>query len=176
MTVHRRENQGEGFANIFKAIRTLSLKYCNVEFLFPVHLSPSVKDIAIMNLDGLKNVHLVEPLDYLSFVYILRKTHLILTDSGGIQEEAPSFEIPVLVLRTDTERLESIEANVAKLVGLDHDSIVSEASLLIDDNRIYKNMKNAKSLYGDGTASQKIVHTITDLFGKKLSNPKRSRE
>ena len=135
-----------------------------------MHLSPSVKDVAESILGGLKNVHLVEPLDYVSFVYILRKTYLILTDSGGIQEEAPSFEKPVLVLRTDTERRESIEANVAKLVGSDHDSIVDTTSQLIDDYRIYKTMKNAKSLYGDGTASQKIVSAITDLFSKKLND------
>lgn len=170
LTVHRRENQGEGFVNIFKAIQTLSEKYCDVEFLFPVHLSPSVKDTANSMLGSLKNVYLVEPLDYVSFVYILRKTYLILTDSGGIQEEAPCFEKPVLVLRTETERRESIEANVAKLVGFDYNSIVGEASQLIDDYRIYKTMKNAKSLYGDGTASKKIVSAITDLISKKQSD------
>lgn len=164
LTVHRRENQGTGFENIFNAVKTLSKKYPNVEFLFPVHLSSSVQNSAEQILSNIGNVYLTKPLDYLSFVYILRLSYLILTDSGGIQEEAPTFRKPLLILRNDTEREESIIANVAKLVGVNHDRIVQETSQILESYETYQKMQNGKDLYGDGKACQRILNSIKNFY------------
>lgn len=159
VTGHRRENFGVGFENICQAIKTLA-KRQDVEVIYPVHLNPNVREPVQRILANEPSVHLIEPLDYLPFVYLMSRAYLILTDSGGIQEEAPSLGKPVLVMRDTTERPEGVEAGTVKLVGTDKDRIVTEACALLDGVTFYENMATANNPYGDGQASLRIASTI----------------
>ncbi|WP_201627267.1 non-hydrolyzing UDP-N-acetylglucosamine 2-epimerase [Psychrobacter immobilis] len=164
ITGHRRENFGDGFESICQAIQELAQKYPDYEFVYPVHLNPNVKEPVERLLHSLDNVKLIEPQDYLPFVYLMSTSHIILTDSGGIQEEAPSLGIPVLVMRETTERPEAIEAGTVKLVGTYHATIVAEVSNLIENTDVYIKMSEAHNPYGDGIASQRIVDTIENFL------------
>ena len=159
ITGHRRENFGVGFINICKAIKTLTNKYPTVDFVYPMHLNPNVRKPIKEVFDDvtLSNMFFIEPLEYLSFIYLMEKSTIILTDSGGIQEEAPGLGKPVLVMRDTTERPEALEAGTVRLVGTDYDKIVSEVSNLLDDQNYYLKMSKAQNPYGDGKACQKIV-------------------
>lgn len=160
VTAHRRESFGEPFENICNAVKELSIKYPDVEFVYPVHLNPNVREIVYRILSDIPNVHLIEPLDYPYMVWIMNKAYIVLTDSGGVQEEAPSLGKPVLVLRDVTERQEGVDAGTAKLVGTDKELIISEASKLIDTKEEYEKMAKAINPYGDGKTSEKIVKIL----------------
>lgn len=164
LTVHRRENQGKGFESIFDAIKELAVMYSDVDFVYPVHFSPAVRKMAYSMLNDMPNIHLIDPLDYISFVYLMKNCFLILTDSGGIQEEAPTFKKPVLVLRNETERLESLEANTSILVGTSKGKIVNQTKLLLENGDCYNAMCQAEDLYGDGNARKQIVKVLIDRF------------
>ncbi|MDD0824222.1 UDP-N-acetylglucosamine 2-epimerase (non-hydrolyzing) [Mannheimia sp. AT1] len=157
ITGHRRENFGLGFENICGAISYLAEQFPNVEFVYPVHLNPNVREPVNRWLQGKTNIHLIEPLDYLSFVYLMRQSYLILTDSGGIQEEAPSLGKPVLVMRDTTERPEAVEAGTVKLVGTFKQTIIDSVTELLTNNESYQQMAEAHNPYGDGTAVEKIL-------------------
>lgn len=159
VTGHRRENFGQGFENICNALKSLGERE-DVEIVYPVHLNPNVREPVNRLLSGEPSIHLIEPLDYLPFVYLMTRAYLVLTDSGGIQEEAPSLGKPVLVMRDTTERPEGIAAGTVKLVGTDEHLIVSEASLLLDDAALHQRMANASNPYGDGRAAARIVATV----------------
>ncbi len=160
ITGHRRENFGDGFISMCKAIKALTEKYPEVDFIYPMHLNPNVRkpihEVFGENLQGLGNMFFIEPLEYLSFVYLMEKSHIVLTDSGGIQEEAPGLGIPVLVMRDNTERPEALETGTVKLVGTDYDKIVNEVSALLDDPKHYNAMSKAVNPYGDGMACERI--------------------
>ena len=164
VTGHRRENFGEGFQNICKAIKTLAVKNPSVEFVYPVHLNPNVQKPVTTLLANQGNIHLIEPLDYQKFVHFMNRSYFILTDSGGVQEEAPSIGKPVLVMRDTTERPEAVEAGTVMLVGTDENDIVKNSQKLIDNNTHYESMSFSHNPYGDGTASEKI----TNVFQKSL--------
>jgi UDP-N-acetylglucosamine 2-epimerase (non-hydrolysing) len=167
ITGHRRENFGEGFRNICEAISELAKRFGDAEFVYPVHFNPNVRKPVNEILRGIKNVHLIEPLDYEPFVYAMEKSHLILTDSGGVQEEAPSLGKPVLVMRETTERPEAVDAGTVKLVGTDKRKIIDEVSTLLTDSVAYLAMSRAHNPYGDGKASQRIVKILEDYFEKE---------
>lgn len=169
ITGHRRENFGDGFESICQAIRELAQKYTDYEFVYPVHLNPNVKGPVNRLLKDLVNVKLIEPQDYLPFVYLMSTSHIILTDSGGIQEEAPSLGIPVLVMRETTERQEAVEAGTVKLVGTHAPTIVAEVSNLIENEELYLKMSQAHNPYGDGNASKRITDTIVEFLYKKTN-------
>lgn len=156
ITGHRRENFGDGFINMCTAIKDLTVKYPDLDFVYPMHLNPNVRkpihEVFGENLSGLKNMFFIEPLEYLSFVYLMEKSSIVLTDSGGIQEEAPGLGKPVLVMRDTTERPEALDAGTVKLVGTDYNKIVNEVSSLIDDKAAYEKMSKAVNPYGDGLA------------------------
>ncbi len=160
VTSHRRENFGEPFRGICRAINQLADQNPDVQILFPVHPNPNVKNVAYEMLGSRANIHLCEPLDYSPFVAAMQRAYLIISDSGGVQEEAPALGKPVLVLRQETERPEAVEQGVVKLVGSDSDRIVSEAQLLLDDESAYRSMARGISPYGDGQASQRIVQAL----------------
>lgn len=164
ITGHRRENFGDGFINMCTAIRDLTQKYPDVDFVYPMHLNPNVRkpihEVFGEDLSNLGNMFFIEPLEYLSFVYLMEKSNIVLTDSGGIQEEAPGLGKPVLVMRDITERPEALEAGTVKLVGTDYEKIVSEVSLLLDDQAHYDAMSKAVNPYGDGLACGRIVETL----------------
>jgi len=160
ITGHRRENFGDGFERICAAIRTLAAQYPDTDFLYPVHLNPNVAEPVKRILSGVDNVHLIEPQDYLPFVYLMTRAHIILTDSGGIQEEAPSLGKPVLVMRDTTERPEAVSAGTVRLVGTDAERIVAAVSTLLDDEQEYNSMSFAHNPYGDGEACSRIVNII----------------
>ena len=164
ITGHRRENFGEGFINMVTAIKDLTIKYPDVDFVYPMHLNPNVRkpihEVFGGDLSHLGNMFFIEPLEYLQFVYLMEKCHIVLTDSGGIQEEAPGLGKPVLVMRNTTERPEALEAGTVKLVGTDHDLIVNEMSRLIEDEVYYDQMSKAINPYGDGLACGRIVNTF----------------
>lgn len=166
ITGHRRENFGDGFLRICKAIRTLSEKYLDVDFVYPMHLNPNVRKPIkeVFGENRRSNLFFIEPLEYLSFVYLMEKSHIVLTDSGGIQEEAPGLGKPVLVMRNTTERPEALEAGTVKLVGTDYDKIVSEISFLLDDVQYYKKMSQSTNPYGDGKACERIVDVFMDCI------------
>lgn len=166
ITGHRRENFGQGFENICFAIKELSLKYPNYNFVYPVHLNPNVQEPVNKILSAQENICLLSPLDYLQFVSLLSSCYFVLTDSGGIQEEAPSLGKPVLVMRDSTERQEAITAGVAILVGTDKNKIVAEASRLIEDKEFYKSMSTAQSPFGIGDSSEQIVEQIVRYFSE----------
>ena len=164
ITGHRRENFGKPFIQICESIKTLSLKYSNVDFVYPMHLNPNVRkpihEIFGESLSDLGNIFFIEPLEYLSFVYLMEKSTVILTDSGGIQEEAPGLGKPVLVMRDTTERPEALDAGTVKLVGTDYDKIVHEVSKLLDNQEYYDGMSKAVNPYGDGMACSRIVASM----------------
>ena len=160
ITGHRRESFGGGFERICEAIAQLAAEFPDVQFLYPVHLNPNVQEPVGRLLEGLGNVILIEPQDYLPFVYLMYRAELILTDSGGIQEEAPSLGKPVLVMRETTERPEAVEAGTVKLVGTDVSAIVTNVSQLLTNSEEYKKMSYAHNPYGDGKASQRIVRAL----------------
>lgn len=166
ITGHRRENFGEGFISMCRAIKYLAEKYPDVDFVYPMHLNPNVRkpihEIFGERLNELGNMFFIEPLEYLSFVFLMEKSHIVLTDSGGIQEEAPGLGKPVLVMRDTTERPEAVDAGTVKLVGTDYDAIVNEVSLLIDDDYAYHKMAQSVNPYGDGQACQRIVNVLKD--------------
>lgn len=164
ITGHRRENFGEGFINMCTAIKDLTKKYPDVDFVYPMHLNPNVRkpihEVFGEDLSDLGNMFFIEPLEYLSFVYLMEKSTIVLTDSGGIQEEAPGLGKPVLVMRDTTERPEALDAGTVKLVGTDYDKIVGEVSVLLDDEAAYERMSKAVNPYGDGLACGRIVETL----------------
>lgn len=161
ITGHRRENFGDGFINMCTAIKDLSHKYPDVDFIYPMHLNPNVRkpihEVFGENLSNLGNMFFIEPLEYLSFVYLMEKSTIVLTDSGGIQEEAPGLGKPVLVMRDTTERPEALVAGTVKLVGTNYDKIVGEVSALLDNEEYYNKMSQAVNPYGDGLACNRII-------------------
>ena len=162
ITGHRRENFGEGFISMCTAIRDLARRYSDVDFVYPMHLNPNVRK-PIRQVFGdhpAENLHFIEPLDYLDFVYLMSRSYIVLTDSGGIQEEAPGLGKPVLVMRDTTERPEALEAGTVKLVGTDYDRIVSEVSSLLENPAAYDAMSHAVNPYGDGKACPRIVEKL----------------
>jgi UDP-N-acetylglucosamine 2-epimerase (non-hydrolysing) len=159
ITGHRRESFGEPFENICRALKTVA-EDVRTEVVYPVHLNPNVRRPVVKILKDIPNIHLIEPLDYPSFVWLMNRSHIILTDSGGVQEEAPSLGKPVLVMRDVTERTEGIDAGTAKVVGTDSDRIVKETRRLLDDSGEYKRMAQAVNPYGDGKASERIAAVL----------------
>ena len=165
VTGHRRESFGEPFKNICYALKEIASNFCDVvEIVYPVHLNPNVRKPVFEILDGIENIHLIEPLPYDYLVWLMDKSYLILTDSGGIQEEAPSLNKPVLVMRNVTERTEGIEAGTAKLVGTDKSVIVDTVSKLLLDENSYKSMSVAENPYGDGKSSERIEKIILEIM------------
>ena len=164
ITGHRRENFGDGFINMCTAIKDLSHKYPDVDFVYPMHLNPNVRkpihEVFGEDLSDLGNMFFIEPLEYLSFVYLMEKSTIVLTDSGGIQEEAPGLGKPVLVMRDTTERPEALDAGTVKLVGTDYNKIVTEVSALLEDAEYYDTMSKAVNPYGDGLACSRIVESL----------------
>lgn len=164
ITGHRRENFGEGFISMCTAIKDLTQKYPNVDFVYPMHLNPNVRkpihEVFGENLTNLGNMFFIEPLQYLEFVYLMEKSTIVLTDSGGIQEEAPGLGKPVLVMRDTTERPEALSAGTVKLVGTNYDKIVNEVSLLLDNKEQYEKMSKAINPYGDGKACERIIEIL----------------
>lgn len=160
ITGHRRENFGDGFANICRAISELSRQFPAVAFVYPVHLNPNVRKPVFDALSGRSNVHLIEPLSYLPFVALMNRSTVVLTDSGGVQEEAPSLGKPVLVMRDTTERPEAVGAGTVRLVGTDRETIIDNVSRLLADDEAYAAMANAVNPYGDGKACQRIVAAL----------------
>ena len=164
ITGHRRENFGEGFLNICHAIASLAEKYSDVDFVYPMHLNPNVRKPVLEILGkGLSNVFLIEPMQYLQFVFLMEKSFLVLTDSGGVQEEAPGLGKPVLVMRDTTERPEAVDAGTVMLVGADRERIEFGISVLLDDRTVYEKMSKAVNPYGDGLACQRIVNFLMML-------------
>lgn len=167
ITGHRRENFGEGFHNICLAIKTLHQKYPTVDFVYPMHLNPNVRrpihEVFGEDLSNLGNIFFIEPLEYLEFVFLMEKSHIVLTDSGGIQEEAPGLGKPVLVMRDTTERPEAVDAGTVKLVGTDFHKIVNETSALLDSTQCYDAMSQAVNPYGDGKACTRILNVLEKL-------------
>ena len=164
VTGHRRESFGQGFENICRALKALAGR-SDVQIIYPVHLNPNVQEPVNRLLRGISNIHLIEPQDYLPFVYLMGQAHIILTDSGGIQEEAPSLGKPVLVMRDTTERPEAVTAGTVKLVGADCQKIIEHVNQLLDDQTVYNAMSFAHNPYGDGKASQRIVTGVINFNG-----------
>jgi UDP-N-acetylglucosamine 2-epimerase (non-hydrolysing) len=164
VTGHRRENFGDGFERICKALSVIAKQNPDLDIVYPVHMNPNVREPVNRILSEVGNVHLIEPLDYLPFVYLMRRSYIILTDSGGIQEEAPSLGIPVLVMRDTTERPEAIRAGTVKLVGTDINSIVDSVTLLLNDQAAYKAMAFSHNPYGDGSSTSQILDVLKASF------------
>ena len=165
LTTHRRENWGQPMENIFEAITELIDKNNDVEVIFPMHKNPSIRELAYKYFDKyVGKVHLIEPLEYIEFANLMSKVYLIMTDSGGIQEEAPALGKPVMVLRTETERPEAVEAGTVVLAGIDNCKIYNTANHLIQDNIAYSNMSMASNPYGDGTSCKQIADIISEHF------------
>ena len=164
ITGHRRENFGDGFINMCTAVKDLTQNYPDVDFIYPMHLNPNVRkpihEVFGEDLSGLGNMFFIEPLEYLNFVYLMEKCNIVLTDSGGIQEEAPGLGKPVLVMRDTTERPEAVDAGTVKLVGTDYQKIVDNVSRLLDDIEYYNTMSKAVNPYGDGKACERIVNKL----------------
>jgi UDP-N-acetylglucosamine 2-epimerase (non-hydrolysing) len=171
VTVHRRDSFGAPLAEICKAIAMLHDRHPDVEFLWPVHPNPAVKPVVLASLGGFPRVHLVEPMEYGSFVAAMKLCAFVLTDSGGVQEEAPALGKPVLVLRNESERPEAIEEGVAKLVGQEPAAIVHESSRLLNDPRSYRSMARGTSPYGDGRAARRIVSILSDFSERDRISP-----
>jgi UDP-N-acetylglucosamine 2-epimerase (non-hydrolysing) len=169
VTGHRRENFGEGFENICQALSDIATTFKDVEILYPVHLNPNVQEPVrrILGAGSAANIHLIEPVDYLPFVYLMNRSYLIITDSGGVQEEAPSLGKPVLVMRDITERPEAVEAGTVILVGTDRKKIVSETAHLLDNEHDYHVMSRAHNPYGDGNAAVRIAEILHSHFSSK---------
>lgn len=167
MTTHRRENLGEPMRHVYKALKTVLETHPDAEAIFPVHKNPKVREIVQEELGGLKRVHLIEPMDYEPFANLMAKVDIVLTDSGGIQEEAPSLGKPVLVLRDTTERPEAVAAGTVKLVGTAYEDILHETNMLLDDEAYYRQMAEAANPYGDGKACERIIKAILDKYNFK---------
>lgn len=163
VTGHRRENHGQGFINICSALKDIALQNTDVQIIYPVHLNPNVQKPVYELLEGVDNIHLINPLAYPGFVWLMGKSYLIITDSGGVQEEAPSLGKPVLVMRETTERPEAVEAGTVSLVGTDKNKIITEANRLLNNVAAYSEMSTLHNPYGDGTSCQKIVEFISKL-------------
>ena len=168
MTTHRRENLGEPMRNVYKALRKVLEIHADVEAIFPVHKNPKVREIVEEELGGLARVHLIEPMDYEPFANLMGKVDIVLTDSGGIQEEAPALGKPVLVLRDTTERPEAVEAGTVKLIGTEYEDVLRETNLLLDDAEHYKKMSEATNPYGDGKACERIIRAILQKNGYNI--------
>ncbi|GEN49045.1 non-hydrolyzing UDP-N-acetylglucosamine 2-epimerase [Ligilactobacillus pobuzihii] len=171
VTMHRRESQGEPMRQVFSAMRQVLKERPDVEIVYPVHLSPAVREIAHEVFDGIDRVHLIEPQDVIDFHNLSARSYFIMTDSGGVQEEAPSLGKPVLVLRDTTERPEGVSAGTLKLVGTDYDQVKTEMLNLLDDEKSYRAMSEASNPYGDGQASQRILAAIKYHFGMQKKRP-----
>ena len=165
LTSHRRENLGKPMENIFNAVKRIVKENKDVEVIFPVHLNPIIREIVHSVLKDVERIHLIEPLDYKPFANLMAKSYLVMTDSGGIQEEAPSLGKPVIVLRTETERPEAVEAGTVKVVGVKEEDIFNAVNELLNNEKEYKKMANAVNPYGDGKASERIVNAILYYFG-----------
>ncbi len=163
MTAHRRENLGEPLMHICNAVKRIALEYPDVEVVYPVHLNPAVQKVAHEVLDGVERVHLVKPLDVEDMHNLMARSYLVMTDSGGLQEEAPACGIPVLVLRTETERPEAVDAGTVKVVGVDEETIYQNAKKMLDDKDAYEKMAKAVNPYGDGHASERIVQILCNV-------------
>ena len=168
MTTHRRENLGEPIRNVYKALRKVLGTHADVEAIFPVHKNPKVREIVQEELGGLDRVHLIEPMDYEPFANLMGKVDIVLTDSGGIQEEAPALGKPVLVLRDTTERPEAVDAGTVKLIGTEYEDVLRETNLLLDDAEHYKKMAEATNPYGDGKACERIIRAILQKNGYNI--------
>ena len=168
MTTHRRENLGEPMRNVYKALRKVLETHADVEAIFPVHKNPKVREIVQEELGGLERVHLIEPMDYEPFANLMGKVDIVLTDSGGIQEEAPALGKPVLVLRDTTERPEAVDAGTVKLVGTGYEDVLRETNLLLDDPAHYQKMADAANPYGDGKACERIIRAILQKKGYNI--------
>lgn len=166
ITMHRRENLGEPMENVFKAVKDIALKYSELSVVYPLHKNPKVREIAYRILGDLDNVQLIEPLNVIHFHRMENESYLILTDSGGVQEEAPSFGVPVLVLRDTTERPEGVAAGALKLIGTNQNDVYHAVETLIENKEAYQKMSNSKNPYGDGFASEKILDAIHEHFNK----------
>lgn len=166
ITMHRRENLGEPMENVFKAVKDIALKYSELSVVYPLHKNPKVREIAYRILGDLDNVQLIEPLNVIDFHRMENESYLILTDSGGVQEEAPSFGVPVLVLRDTTERPEGVAAGALKLIGTNQNDVYHAVETLIENKEAYQKMSNSKNPYGDGFASEKILDAIHEHFNK----------
>ncbi|RKY08007.1 MAG: hypothetical protein DRP56_04795 [Planctomycetota bacterium] len=162
VTAHRRESFGTDMKNICLAVKEMARTFKDMVFVYPVHLNPNVREVVNETIRGVANIHLIEPLGYQDFIHLMKKSFLILTDSGGIQEEAPFFDVPVLVMRNKTERLEGVEAGVAMLVGTDKKQIIDGVTRLIESSELYNAMAKSISPYGDGNASKYIVTEILE--------------
>lgn len=171
VTTHRRENLGEPMRHVYQALRKIVTEYDDVEIVFPVHKNPKVREVVNSELGGLPMVHLIDPLDYQPFANLLARSYLVLTDSGGIQEEAPALGKPVLVLRDTTERPEAIDAGTVKLIGTDKDRVYAETKLLLDNKAEYQRMAAACNPYGDGQSSRRIVEAILWKYGHRPVKP-----
>jgi UDP-N-acetylglucosamine 2-epimerase len=169
VTAHRRENFGKGMKNLCYSLKILSKTYPDIDFVYPVHLNPNVMSVVYKELKSIKNIQLIKPVSYIEIVYLMSKSYLILTDSGGIQEEAPSLGKPVLVLREHTERFEAIQQGVSKLIGTESKSIIQNVTNLINDKKLYKKMCKRAHLFGDGNASQHILNFIISSNSSKIS-------
>jgi len=163
VTGHRRENHGQGFINICKALKIIATNNSDVQLIYPVHLNPNVQKPVYDLLDGVNNISLITPLSYPAFIWLMSKSYLIITDSGGVQEEAPSLGKPVLVMRETTERPEAVEAGTVLLVGTDTQKIINETEKLLNNKTLYNSMSKLHNPYGDGTACEKIVQFISKL-------------
>jgi UDP-N-acetylglucosamine 2-epimerase (non-hydrolysing) len=172
LTCHRRENYGEPMRNIFAAVKKLALEREDVVIVYPVHLSPVVRDTAHEILGGIDNIKLIEPLDAVEMHNLMSRAYFVMTDSGGLQEEAPSIGKPVLVLRTETERPEAVKAGTVKIAGVEKDTIYKLATELLDSPAEYKKMAAAVNPYGDGKACERIAEAILYCFGKRSERPK----
>ena len=163
VTGHRRENFGQGFINICKALKTIALNNPNIDIVYPVHLNPNVQKPVKEILSGVSNIYLINPLQYEEFIYMMNKSYFIITDSGGVQEEAPSLGKPVLVMRDTTERPEAVEAGTVKLVGTHTETIIKEAQKLLKEESEYEKMSKSHNPYGDGKACERIVNFIKEV-------------
>ena len=170
ITMHRRENWGEPMRDACNAVKQLAETYPDMNFIFPVHLNPVVREVVYGTLGSFGNVFLIEPLDYMDFVNVMARSYLIITDSGGVQEEGPSLGKPILVLRKVTERPEAVQYGTVKLVGLDKKNIIAAARKLIENKRAYKAMSSATNPYGDGRAAERTVQIIKQYFGFSKKN------
>lgn len=171
LTTHRRENLGEPMRHIYKALRQIIEEIPDTEIVFPVHRNPLVRKVVEEELSGVDRIHLIEPMEYEPFANLMHHSCLVLTDSGGIQEEAPSLGKPVLVLRNTTERPEAVEAGTVRLIGTDRDRVYEETKRLLTDKAAYDAMSNAVNPYGDGQASRRIVQAILYTFGNSTEKP-----
>jgi len=164
VTMHRRESFGSDMENICTALKNISQKYDDIQIIYPVHLNPNVKIPVYKKLDSIENIILTDPLDYESFIWLMFRSYLIITDSGGVQEEAPTLKKPVLVIRKKTERMESVESGISKLVGTGKDDLIGSISVLLNDKKEYEKMIPEHNPYGDGNAAEKILDHIYDYF------------